>query len=226
MRMTRRICDSPFGSLASCMFAPASCLRGPSTAGAQIVERSEFFEVSSREARSEFAHFDRRPLRCRAFLGDRNRLVLGLASEQVVAADHFLRLGKRPIDAHRFAATHLHAYALGFRAQRLARAEQPARLELRRVFEHARITRLTFGFAGGAALTDGFDNHQHVRHTCSPLMRTMYCPQCAGRNAKAAVLRCTSAAAMAADMRLASGAARCYAAAACASLHSSSDMIA
>src|SRR5580765_8690910 len=49
-RMTRRIRDSPSGPFAARMFAPASCLRSPSTAGAQIVERSRFFEVPSVEA--------------------------------------------------------------------------------------------------------------------------------------------------------------------------------
>lgn len=45
VRMTRRIRDSPFGPFAARMFAPASRLRSPSTAGAQIIERSRFFEA-------------------------------------------------------------------------------------------------------------------------------------------------------------------------------------
>ncbi|TLY53273.1 MAG: hypothetical protein E6K53_01510 [Gammaproteobacteria bacterium] len=45
MRITRRTRGSPFGPFATRMFASASCLRSPSTAGAQIVERSRFFEV-------------------------------------------------------------------------------------------------------------------------------------------------------------------------------------
>ena len=40
VRMTRRIRGSPFGPASP--FASASCLRSPSTAGAQIVERSRF----------------------------------------------------------------------------------------------------------------------------------------------------------------------------------------
>ena len=42
VRMTRHLRGSPFGSFAARMFAPASCLRSSSTAGAQIIERSGF----------------------------------------------------------------------------------------------------------------------------------------------------------------------------------------
>ena len=42
VRMTRRIHGSRSAPFAARMFAPASCLRSPGTAGAQIIERSGF----------------------------------------------------------------------------------------------------------------------------------------------------------------------------------------
>src|SRR5712691_13316771 len=87
---------------------------------------------------TDFTHLDRCPLGRRALIGDRDRLVLGLAIDEKEPSDDLLGFGEGAIDDCALAASNLQAYAFGIRPQRVASLEQAAGLQIFGEAQHAR----------------------------------------------------------------------------------------
>src|SRR6266568_1087715 len=88
---------------------------------------------------TDFAHLDRCPLGRRALIGDRDRLLLGLAIDEKETSDDLLGFGEGAIDDCALATSNLQAYAFGIRPQRVAGLEHAAGFEVFGKAQHALI---------------------------------------------------------------------------------------